>query len=69
MGGAAAIAAPVLSIGGGLISGSKAASAAKGQAEALRAAADRASAMAQFRPMGMTTAFGSSQFGDDGTGS
>jgi hypothetical protein len=25
--------------------------------------------MAQFRPMGMTTAFGSSQFADDGTGS
>jgi hypothetical protein len=69
MGGAAAIAAPVLSIGGGLISGGKAADAARGQAEALRAAADRASAMAQFRPMGMTTAFGSSQFKDDGTGS
>jgi hypothetical protein len=69
MGGAAALAGPVLSLGGGLISGGKAASAAKGQAEALRAAADRASAMAQFRPMGMTTAFGSSQFGDDGTGS
>jgi len=69
MGGAASIVSPILSIGGGLISGGKAASAAKGQAEALRAAADRASAMAQFRPMGMTTAFGSSQFGDDGTGS
>jgi len=70
MGGAvSAIAGPALSLGGGLISGGKAASAAKGQAEALRAAADRASAMAQFRPMGMTTAFGSSQFGDDGTGS
>jgi hypothetical protein len=64
-----AVAGPVLGIAGGLISGGKAASAAKGQAEALRAAADRASAMAQFRPMGMTTAFGSSQFGDDGTGS
>ncbi len=69
MGGAASIVSPVLSIGGGLISGGKAASAARGQAEALRAAADKASAMAQFRPMGMTTAFGSSQFGDDGTGS
>jgi hypothetical protein len=70
MGGAvSAIAGPALSLGGGLISGGKAASAAKGQAEALRAAADRASAMAQFRPMGMTTAFGSSQFADDGTGS
>jgi hypothetical protein len=70
MGGAvSAIAGPVLSLGGGLISGGKAADAARGQAEALRAAADRASAMAQFRPMGMTTAFGSSQFADDGTGS
>ena len=70
MGGAvSAIAGPALSLGGGLISGGKAASAAKGQAEALRAAAERASAMAQFRPMGMTTAFGTSQFGDDGTGS
>jgi hypothetical protein len=70
MGGSvAAIAGPALSLGGGLISGSKGAQAAKGQAEALRAAADKASAMAQFRPMGMTTAFGSSQFADDGSGS
>jgi hypothetical protein len=64
-----AVAGPVLGLAGGLISGSKGAQAARGQAEALRAAGDRASAMAQFRPMGMTTAFGSSQFGDDGTGS
>jgi hypothetical protein len=69
MGGAAAIAAPILSIGGGLISGSKAADAAKGQAEALRAAADKASAMAQFKPYGMTTAFGTSAFTPEGQGS
>jgi hypothetical protein len=69
MGGAAAIAAPVLSIGGGLISGGKAADAARGQAEALRAAADKASAMAQFRPMGMTTRFGTSAFTPEGQGS
>lgn len=69
MGGAASIVSPVLSIGGGLISGGKAADAARGQAEALRAAADKASAMAQFRPMGMTTAFGSSQFTPEGAGS
>ena len=71
MGGAnpiAAIAGPALSLGGGLISGSKAADAAKGQAEALRAAADKASAMAMFNPYGMTTAFGTSQF-EDGKGS
>jgi hypothetical protein len=70
MGGAvSAIAGPVLGTVGGLISGGKAADAAKGQAEALRAAGERASAMAQFRPMGMTTAFGSSQFTPEGQGS
>ena len=63
-----AIAGPVLSLGGGLISGSKAADAAKGQAEALRAAADKASAMAQFNPYGMTTNFGTSTF-EGGKGS
>jgi hypothetical protein len=57
-----AIAAPVMSLAGGLIGGSKAADAAKGQAEALRAAADKASAMAQFNPYGMTTNFGTSTF-------
>jgi hypothetical protein len=57
-----AIAGPILSIGGGLISGSKGADAAKGQAEALRAAGIRASEMAQFRPIGLKTAFGSSNF-------
>jgi hypothetical protein len=62
MGGAASIISPALSIGGGLISGGKAADAAKGQAEALRAAADKASAMAQFNPYGMTTNFGTSTF-------
>lgn len=64
-----AVAGPVLGLAGGLISGGKAADAARGQAEALRAAGDRASAMAQFRPMGMTTAFGSSQFTPEGAGS
>lgn len=47
---------------GGLISGDKAAEAAKGQAAALRAAGERASAMAQFNPYGMTTNFGTSTF-------
>ena len=69
MGALAAIAGPILSIGGGLISGSKAADAAKGQAEALRAAGERASAMAQFKPQGMTTAFGTSAFTPEGQGS
>ena len=69
MGGAAAIAGPALGLVGGLISGSKASDAAKGQSEALRAAADRASAMAQFRPYGMSTAFGTSAFTPEGQGS
>jgi len=56
-------------LAGGLISGGKAADAAKGQAEALRAAADKASAMAQFKPYGMTTAFGTSAFTPEGQGS
>ena len=47
---------------GGLISGSKAADAAKQQAEALRAAGERSSQMAQFRPVGITTGFGTSRF-------
>ena len=59
----------VLGTVGGLISGGKAADAAKGQAEALRAAADRASAMAQFKPVGMTTNFGTSTFTPEGGGS
>jgi hypothetical protein len=58
----------VLGTAGGLISGGKAADASKGQAEALRAAAERASAMAQFNPYGMTTNFGTSTF-KDGQGS
>jgi hypothetical protein len=53
---------------GGLISGSKAADAAKGQAEALRAAGDRASQMAMFRPVGITTGFGASRFETDPLG-
>ena len=56
-------------LAGGLVSGGKAADASRGQAEALRAAGDRASAMAQFRPMGMTTAFGTSAFTPEGQGS
>jgi hypothetical protein len=69
MGSPAQIVGSTLSLGGGLISGSKAADAAKGQAEALRAAADKASAMAQFKPYGMTTAFGTSAFTPEGQGS
>lgn len=68
MGGAAAAIGGAMNLAGGLIGGSKAADAAKGQAEALRAAGDRASAMAAFTPYGTTTAFGTSTF-EDGKGS
>lgn len=63
-----AIAGPVLSLGGGLISGSKAADAAKGQAEALRNAANLSYGRAQFNPVGIKTGLGQSQFtmGDSG---
>ena len=58
----ASFAGPAFSLVGGLISGGKGADAARGQAEALRAAGLRSSQMAQFRPIGMRTGFGSSQF-------
>ena len=62
MGSLASFAGPVFSAVGGLISGGKGADAARGQAEALRAAGLRSSQMAQFRPIGLTTGFGSSRF-------
>jgi hypothetical protein len=64
-----AIAGPALNLAGGLIGGGKAADAAKGQAAALRAAADRAAEMARFKPQGMTTNFGTSAFTPEGQGS
>lgn len=53
---------------GGLMGGSKAADAAKGQAEALRAAAERAYQMSKFNPIGMKTGLGESYYkmGEDG---
>ena len=64
----ASIAGPVLSLGGGLISGSKAADASKGQAEALRNAANLSYGRAQFNPIGIKTNLGQSNFtmGPDG---
>jgi hypothetical protein len=58
----------VLSLGGGLISGSKAADAAKGQAEALRAAGNLSYDRSKFNPIGIKTNLGSSNFtmGPDG---
>lgn len=60
-----AIAGPVLSTVGGLISGSKAAQAANQQATAFRNAATYAREQAAFQPFGITTGFGSSQFTTD----
>lgn len=47
---------------GGVISGNQAAGAASSAAQAQREAALRSSQMAQFRPVGITTGFGSSRF-------
>jgi hypothetical protein len=47
---------------GGIISGGQASSAASAAAQAQREAAQRSSQMAQFRPVGLTTGFGSSRF-------
>jgi hypothetical protein len=62
MGGVVSAIGNVVGSVGGLISGDKAADASKGQAEALRAAGLRASEMAQFRPIGISTGFGTSRF-------
>lgn len=69
MGGFTSAAGGLVGTIGGVIGGSKAAEAAKGQAEALRAAAAAASDMAQFKPYGMTTALGTSSFTPEGQGS
>lgn len=63
MGALAAIAGPVLSIGGGLISGSKASNAQNAAAATARTDAATAARMAQFRPVGTSTRFGTSTFG------
>ena len=47
---------------GGLVSGGAASRAANSAGAAQRDAANRASQMAQFRPVGITTGFGSSRF-------
>jgi hypothetical protein len=57
-----AIIGPVMSLTGGLIQGSRSADAAGQQAKAYRDAATNASNLAQFRPVGTTTNFGTSNY-------
>jgi hypothetical protein len=52
---------------GGIIGGNKASKAAAAQAEALRAAGQTAFESSRFRPVGVTTAFGTSNFNVDPT--
>jgi hypothetical protein len=68
MGSLAAIAGPILSIGGGLISGSKASNAQNAAAQTAREDAARSARMAQFTPVGVSTRFGTSNFGFDDFG-
>jgi hypothetical protein len=63
-----AIAGPVLSIGGGLISGNKASNAQNAAAQTAREDAARSARMAQFTPVGVSTRFGTSNFGFDDFG-
>lgn len=52
---------------GGILSGNKAASAQRAQAEALRQSGQQAFESSRFRPVGITTAFGSSNYTVDPT--
>ena len=57
-----------LSLAGGLLGGNAARDAAETSAAAQRYAADRAAEAARFRPVGVTTRFGSSNFQTDASG-
>jgi len=59
---------PAISVAGGLLGGSSAADAARASADAQTRAAERAAEEARFRPVGVTTRFGSSEFGFDPSG-
>jgi len=59
---------PAISVAGGLLGGSSAADAASAAANAQTEAARIAAEEARFRPIGVTTRFGSSQFGFDPSG-
>lgn len=68
MGGVVSAVGNIIGGVGGLISGGKASDAAANQAAALNAAGARASEMARFRPVGISTRFGTSRFGFDEAG-
>jgi len=68
MGGVVSAVGNIIGGVGGLISGGKASDAAANQARALEAAGARASEMARFRPVGIRTRFGTSNFGFDDSG-
>jgi hypothetical protein len=57
-----------LPVAAGVMSGNSAADAARIQADAITAAAKTAADAAKFKPVGVTTAFGSSNFGFDANG-
>jgi hypothetical protein len=59
---------PAISVAGGLLGGASAADAARTSADAQIEAARIAAEEARFRPVGVTTRFGSSQFGFDPSG-
>ena len=59
---------PAISVAGGLLGGASAADAASAAANAQTEAARIAAEEARFRPIGVTTRFGSSQFGFDPSG-
>ena len=59
---------PAISVAGGLLGGASAADAASAAANAQTEAARIAAEEARFRPVGVTTRFGSSQFGFDPSG-
>jgi hypothetical protein len=63
-----AVAGPVLGLAGGLISGNKASNAQNAAAQTAREDAARSARMAQFTPVGVSTRFGTSNFGFDDFG-
>jgi hypothetical protein len=68
MGGVVSAVGNIIGGVGGLISGGKASDAAANQARSLEAAGAKASEMARFRPVGIRTRFGTSNFGFDNAG-